>query len=240
MSFSSFLAKNLFCMGDFVSTKWPESCTLTAHLCLLRDSPSQLRILWSAVIRTPNFSTLLMENFLVCCYQFTNIFGALYQITGAFSATSPCDFRPFAYFAFQVPWKCVITLCLPDPRSGRGTGRRGSGRLALSRPEDEAFSSVNLSAKSCDHSGKSLSWSLRAQSSLSFDSRSRDEFLRAEVVGGGALLELEAPPNFQRTPLAILADHATGLRDCAPDLHGLRFGLVLVFFYWFLSRICSH
>ena len=33
-----------------------KSCTKTAHLWLVRDSPSSLRTLWSAVIRSPNFS----------------------------------------------------------------------------------------------------------------------------------------------------------------------------------------
>ena len=39
------------------------------------------------------------ENFVICCYQITNIFCTMYDSANASSARRPCDFGPLADLA---------------------------------------------------------------------------------------------------------------------------------------------
>ena len=46
--------------------------------------------------------TSFTENFVICCWQVTNIFCSKYWISSAFSARRPCNLGPLAYFAISV------------------------------------------------------------------------------------------------------------------------------------------
>ena len=124
-----------------------KSCTTTAYGWLFRSSPSSVRTLWSAVIKSPNISalgTIVPVRFL----QDALVILVLRQIS---------QFRSFG--------KWGKMLCLPDTTFARGSGdnsweeleaSRCSGTHSSTRP---CLNSCSYSVRSCDkfHRTSSLS-----------------------------------------------------------------------------------
>ena len=129
------------------------SCTTAAYRWLFRDSLSSLSTFWSAVIKSPKCSALLLQEALIIF-----VFKHIPQI-GSFG-------------------KCVHTLCLPEPGSTFARCSIGSSwddlevsRLPCTRfPQGfvEVFSSTKFSLNSCSQSGNSCGISLCTSSDSPF------------------------------------------------------------------------
>ena len=65
--------------------------------------------------------TFFTQNFVICCYQVTNIFSKRYGSAIASPARGPCDFGPYADIAISVFREVSKILCLPDTTFARGT-----------------------------------------------------------------------------------------------------------------------
>ena len=127
----------------------------------------------------------------------------------------------------------------PQPTFGRGSGWCGSAEQAASLAEGKASPSTKFSVNAPNLAGKSRNKSLRAKSSPSFDSRSRDGFLRAklrscliphftglcvessrvefcdeDVVDDGAELDLEASLETPGTTMGVAWNSCAILTNC--------------------------
>ena len=75
--------------------------------------------------------TSLTKNYVICCFQVTNIFCSKYGCASAFSARSFCYLGPHADVAISVIRSVSIMLCLPDTTSPRGSEADSRGDLAV-------------------------------------------------------------------------------------------------------------
>ena len=128
----------VFVLHGYAWIHWvAESCTTTAYRWLFRDSQLSLRTLWSAVIKSPKFSTRsttlpirLLHGALVIL--------VLWQIS---------QIRSFG--------KWVLTLCLPISALLIGSEDGSWEELACESLCSETLSSTRFSENSCNHSGMS-------------------------------------------------------------------------------------
>ena len=101
---------------------------------------------------------ILIENFVICCYQVTKTFCSRCGFTSAFPAKSPCDFEPLAYDAVSVIRE-VRKIWLSDTTFLWGSESDSRELLAGVSVIAETLSSTGFSVNSCDHSSKSCNGS---------------------------------------------------------------------------------
>ena len=146
-SSSVFPEKFFFYIGRIVSNVLPKSCTTTAYSWLCRDSHPSPRTLWSAVVKSPQFSAL-GTTVPVRLLQEALAIWVLKQIL---------QFRSFG------KWEKILRL--PDTTFARGSESNSWEKLEASRCSG-TLSSTRFPLNSFSHSGRSRNGSPRT--SLSF------------------------------------------------------------------------
>ena len=158
-----------------------KSCTTIANLRLFHDSPSSLRILWSAVVISPNLVALGMWLFRL-------------RLQGAL----------VIFVRLQISQLCVNRLCFPsDLLEGRRSGRGGSGGSVVSHPEDVDLVSTNLFVNSSSHPGKSCNRFLNA----CVVSRSHGAYSLVLSAGSPSVPEMLAPHDKPGTTIGTKLSH---------------------------------
>ena len=136
-SFSGFLVKFCFLHG-YAWIHWvARSRTTTAYRWLFRDSQLSLRTLWSAVIKSPNFSAR------GTCSKLRLLYGACVILVRL----------QISQFRFLGKW--VWTLCLPKSSRLFAIGSKEASweELAWEPSCNGISSSTKFSLNSCSHSG---------------------------------------------------------------------------------------